>query len=317
MNFTGERMIPEINEGKEIYLEHIARYEFIKPLVKNKKVLDIACGSGYGTFEILNSGANEVIGIDISSEAIEYCKNKYRGDGVKFLIGSVDNIPLDNDSVDVVISFETLEHVNENAQKLFLSEVKRILKKDGTLIVSTPNSKIVPKGNKFHLKELDINEFSGLLGEYFSNTKLFYQDDVDSTYIVSEEKLLSNKISKWDIKCFNLKSIKPNENLFFIGVCSDNLLKNLDGFLNIDSIFLSYQKSWKKIDNAKLELILENKNRDLQNKNEYITLLEDKIRFIQSSRFWALRNKYLYAKSGFKFLLCHPIKFIKKRLNYL
>ena len=72
MRYTGERMIPEFNEGEEIYLEHITRYIFASQFIKDKIVLDIACGSGYGSDYLLKNGARKVIGVDISKETVEY-----------------------------------------------------------------------------------------------------------------------------------------------------------------------------------------------------------------------------------------------------
>ena len=89
----------------------MTRYIFSSQFVKGKVVLDIACGSGYGTDYLLKVGAVKVIGVDISDEAISYCKDKYSRSGMEFLVGSVEKIPVESNSIDIIVSFETIEHV--------------------------------------------------------------------------------------------------------------------------------------------------------------------------------------------------------------
>ena len=80
-------MIPDLNMGKELYYEHINRYQFAGGFVKKKKVLDLACGSGYGSKMLSSAGANNVVGLDISKTAIEYAENKYWHANINFFFG--------------------------------------------------------------------------------------------------------------------------------------------------------------------------------------------------------------------------------------
>ena len=270
MKFTGERMIPEYNEGHEIYLEHITRYIFASQFVKNKVVLDIACGSGYGSSELLKAGAKKVIGIDISKETIDYCKKTYSQKELEFIVGSVENIPLENNSVDVIVSFETIEHVNEKAQIRFLSEAKRILKSGGMFIVSTPNTLVAPKGNPYHIKELNPNEFSEILKNNFSNYGIYYQDDIESSYVFSRETL-SNKarLEKGKIEYKKIGKLNPENNLFLIAICSDDLEKLICKEYEVSSNirpWLKYQQYEGRIQQKDQEL--SNLNQTLQQKDK-------------------------------------------------
>src|SRR4030043_1073532 len=110
MEYTGERMIPEYNIDHDIYLEHVSRYIFASQFVKNKVILDIACGSGYGADLLVKSGSRKVYAVDIAEETIKYCKNKNNSDNLDFLVGSVDHIPIEDLEVDVIVSMETIEH---------------------------------------------------------------------------------------------------------------------------------------------------------------------------------------------------------------
>ncbi len=170
-------MIPEYNKGQAIHIEHMMRYLFASQYIRDKMVLDIACGSGYGSNELLEAGARRVIGIDISVETIEYCKKTYPNTNLGFMVGGVEKIPVANNSIDVIVSFETIEHVDEKSQKDFFVESKRILTDDGVLIISTPNSEYYPAGNKYHIKEFNKNEFLEVLSRYFRNIRLYYQSD--------------------------------------------------------------------------------------------------------------------------------------------
>ena len=117
MEYTGERMVPE---GADAYTfwEHIYRYRFAAAWVEGKNVLDIACGEGYGTAAMLRSGAASVIGVDVSPEACEHAARRY---GIKTRLGDAQNVPLENASVDTIISFETIEHVSRPEKNFWMN----------------------------------------------------------------------------------------------------------------------------------------------------------------------------------------------------
>ena len=95
MEFTGERIIPKedfCGPNTNIYKEHVARYEFASKYIKSKKILDIACGSGYGSEILSKNGAYHVIGCDISEEAIEYAKKYYQHNNIEFISGNITKI---------------------------------------------------------------------------------------------------------------------------------------------------------------------------------------------------------------------------------
>src|SRR5437667_10028853 len=108
---TGERMIPESTPAAPFW-EHIYRYRFATRFVRGRRVLDIACGEGYGAAALARAGAARVIGIDLSEEACEHARQKY---GVDARSGDAHRIPLPDRSVDVIVSFETIEHLNTPA----------------------------------------------------------------------------------------------------------------------------------------------------------------------------------------------------------
>ena len=124
--YTGERFLPKDCKG-EMEIEHYQRYRFAAAFVEGKKVLDAACGEGYGS-SILSEKAKEVTGLDISAETVENANKKYEKDNLSFRAGSVESLPFEDDSFDVVISYETIEHVTGEIQESFLKEIRRVLK---------------------------------------------------------------------------------------------------------------------------------------------------------------------------------------------
>lgn len=169
---TGERMIPAYHKSHMVYGEHIVRYEAATPLVKDKVVLDIASGSGYGS-AFLASSAAKVYGVDVDKDAISYAKKNYGGKNIEYILGDGTSIPLEDDSVDVVVSFETIEHIEDYEQ--FMAEVKRVLKDDGLFILSTPNDVEFPETNHFHIHEFERRELEKLVKKYFKKNKSYYQ----------------------------------------------------------------------------------------------------------------------------------------------
>ncbi len=188
MEFSGERFIPGMTGGIE--LEHLNRYFFViyQFNLKDKKILDIACGEGYGSY-LLSKFANSVIGIDIDKETITHATEKYEAENLRFLQGDAVCIPLDDNSVDCVVSFETIEHHNKHEEMLL--EIKRILTKKGILVISSPDklhySDSSGTKNEFHAKELYYDEFKDLIKKHFEQTYFFSQRTFNGSMIVLNE----------------------------------------------------------------------------------------------------------------------------------
>jgi len=175
MKFTGERYVPA--ERGEIRLEHLHRYAIVLDIVTGKDVLDLACGEGYGS-HLISTVARRTTGIDISEEAVQHARQAYRNGGkLTFLQGSAAKLPLPDAAFDVVVSFETIEHLEE--QREMLSEIRRVLRPSGVLVVSSPNRPVYSRQgehqNEFHLKELDFAELDAALKEQFPAVRYFGQ----------------------------------------------------------------------------------------------------------------------------------------------
>ncbi|WP_162596634.1 class I SAM-dependent methyltransferase, partial [Thiofilum flexile] len=223
MEFTGERYIP--TEQGKIRLEHYHRYAIILEFLTNKCVLDIASGEGYGS-AMMAQTAKSVVGVDIDSEAISHATNTYQNvNNLTFLQGDVTAIPAKNESFDIVVSFETIEHLIEQYE--MLTEIKRVLRKDGVLIISSPNRPIYSEEsgehNKFHLKELDFYEFNQLLKGQFSQVQYYGQKMMIGSTIQSIENRTST-YQTWHDDGINIKtgSTLIQKPVYFLAVCGSN-----------------------------------------------------------------------------------------------
>ena len=174
LQFTGERITTAISG--EVEAEHYHRYCFARDFCVDRDVLDIASGEGYGA-AILADVARSVVGVELDAEAVAFSQNNYVIPTLSFIVGDALAIPLEDASVDVVVSFETLEHVRDQA--LFISEIKRVLRPDGLLIISTPDrnihSGIGMPVNPYHIYELSGPEFDTLLGRSFTSKQILSQ----------------------------------------------------------------------------------------------------------------------------------------------
>jgi len=174
--FGGERLDSKSRLAKNNLLEHLVRYDFVKG-DSEKNVLDIGCGSGHGS-NTLAEKFKTVHGVDISEEAIEYSKKNWQQPNIKFVIGDSLNIPFPENTFDVVVAFEVFEHLDD--WRKFLSEIRRVLKPNGLVYISTPNKTLYSPGTKkpinpHHVFEMTIPEFKSALTEYFKLDKLYGQ----------------------------------------------------------------------------------------------------------------------------------------------
>ena len=154
-----------------------ARYLLANSLVSaNDTVLDCACGSGYGSNHLANR-AKHVIGIDISKDAINYAKNKYHSKKVDYVLGDARKLAgIPDASIDVYISFETIEHFTETDE--YLKRAYEVLKPGAFLLLSTPNAKMGNR-NAHHLRVFKYDELCNVLQEHhFAIKKVYGQDPI-------------------------------------------------------------------------------------------------------------------------------------------
>jgi SAM-dependent methyltransferase len=184
--FTGERLTASIHGQVEI--EHYHRYLYSRGFCRDKDVLDVASGEGYGAAQLAQV-ARHVIGVEYAGQTARNAAANFPRPNLRFVQGDARSLPIGDASVDVVTSFETIEHFDR--QEDFVAEVRRVLRPEGCFIVSTPDRDIYsPPGappNPFHVREFDRTEFLDLLYRHFKFVCLIRQRPILASGLIPEE----------------------------------------------------------------------------------------------------------------------------------
>ncbi len=212
MEQTGERLV--LGRGDDdLRNEHLARYAFAEGLADGKRVLDAGCGTAYGSARLAATAAS-VCAVDNSIEAIRY--GRARHPGVWFLQADCGALPLNDASLDLVVAFEVIEHMER--WPYLIREAARVLAPDGIFLVSTPNrayyrtARSVP--NPYHVHEFDYEEFSAALAGAFDRTAVYLENHTPAISLASGSR------SGGQVRFESLKS-DPNRAHFFVAACSN------------------------------------------------------------------------------------------------
>jgi SAM-dependent methyltransferase len=169
--------------------QHEERYRFVAGLAQDRVVLDAACGNGYGSLLMRGRGARAAIGVDIDWDAVQQATTHHRRDGAAFLRGSALQLPFRDAAFDLFVSLETIEHIDDDAG--YVREARRVLKRGGTFICSTPNRAVLNPGraladrpfNPFHVREYTRAELEPLLRARFDQIRWLGQSVYADWYV--------------------------------------------------------------------------------------------------------------------------------------
>jgi SAM-dependent methyltransferase len=174
--FTGERFLPDCSGT--IALEHWHRYALARRFGADKRVLDAASGEGYGTAHLAEV-ARLAVGVDIDAASVAAASRRYQAGGARYVVGSVASLPFPDASFDLIVSFETVEHIDAAMQRAMIAEFARVLTPEGTLLVSSPNRAVYSDRtgyrNEFHVHELYRDELDDLLAGPFDHRRWYAQ----------------------------------------------------------------------------------------------------------------------------------------------
>lgn len=168
-----ERIDPYAHE--DLYaVDHLLRYTAITPWIHGKRVLDAACGTGFGSLLMLRNGAAQVIGVDVSQAAIDQCQQELQATNLDFTCSGLEDLSaLQLEPFDCVVSFETLEHVRE--PWICLDSLTALLKPNGILLLSVPGETDQDQNNEFHLHHYKREELHGRLRAKFKYVHCYAQ----------------------------------------------------------------------------------------------------------------------------------------------
>lgn len=240
MEWTGERYLPTLPDP-DISYEHWHRYLHASAFVSGKVVLDVASGEGFGS-DLLARSASRVVGVDRCAEAIRHASTRYTRPNLEFLQGDAAAIPVRGVQLfDVVVSFETIEHLDAEGQARFLGEVKRLLRPGGVFLVSTPNKLLYTDRpsyhNEFHLAEFQLPEFKEYLSRYFRYVDFLGQKVYPVSYIWLLDRP-AGPTQEYQIGyvngCYGPMPADAKEPLYAVAICSDAPLEAPGGSLLLD-----------------------------------------------------------------------------------
>jgi SAM-dependent methyltransferase len=226
-----ERFDPKGEAGTLIDAEHRARYRFGAQVVAGKKVLDASCGVGYGLEILSTAGAASVIGVDVSTEAIGEAKARFGEYAEELVEADLRKLPFEDDSFDAVVSFETIEHVEEPERAL--AELDRVLRPDGILVISSPNPDGYVGGNEHHVHEFRPAELREAVGGMRKNLAGFRQD----AWLGSAIRPIDGGDGKEDDREVLRTAEEDDEPPYSIVVASDQALPTIHGIVTVGGAF--------------------------------------------------------------------------------
>lgn len=228
LKFTGERFIPDAPESyASIAYEHWHRYAYAQRFAAGRRVLDAACGEGYGA-ALIAEVAESVTGVDIDPEALAHARSTHQRSNLRFLEGSVASLPITDERFDLVTSFETIEHVDEASQLAFIRDVRRVLRDDGVFIISSPDRRTYSdeRGyrNPYHVRELYFDEFRDMLRPHFRHVEFLAQGIHGISYLHpldrNEGHLVPMGVKELSGGRFQTdESVPPH--LYYLAICSN------------------------------------------------------------------------------------------------
>jgi SAM-dependent methyltransferase len=172
LSLTGERTLPDVPEENYWYRRHLVVYEWIARRVAGKRVIDMACGEGYGS-DLLAQGAASVVGVDANPDAHEHARLRYVRDNLRYERDLVESFA---EPCDAVVFLQTIEHVQDPGA--IFDHFRAMLDPGGTAYVSTPNLlTLAPPGaekseNPWHIKEYRAEEFRELCETHFEQVEV-------------------------------------------------------------------------------------------------------------------------------------------------
>ena len=286
--FTGERVIPGQVET-DLWNEHFSRYAFASNFVAGKRVLDLGCGSGYGSAELART-AESVVGVDVSAEAIEYARSHFARPNLLFAQHSCTQLPWAEAGFQYITAFEVIEHLN-NWQEM-LSEARRVLHPDGHFLVSTPNKLYYADQrrqagpNPFHEHEFEFEEFKQALSRYFPRVDMLLQNRTEAFVYATANSPVTEPLLKLETATSN-----PSEAHFFLALCGGAAETTTRSFVFVPSSANLLRERELHIERLESELGLKDKwlvdmtgQRDqLQKQNDAtLTQLEERSRWGQT-----------------------------------
>jgi SAM-dependent methyltransferase len=175
----------------------------------------VACGEGYGAALMAAAGATAVVGADLDEATVEHARSRH---GIEAGVADVRELPFEDGAFELVVSFETIEHVEEPERAL--RELARVAGVDGLVVISTPNSRRYLVENEFHAREFDHDEFVDLLEARFPAVRLLYQHNWMTSAVLDEQAMHEQGGARpMPIELAKVRAVEPGDELYLVAIC--------------------------------------------------------------------------------------------------
>jgi SAM-dependent methyltransferase len=246
-NGSPERLVPGLMRGQVIEADHLSRYYWASQFVAGRRVLDAGCGMAYGTALLAESGAAEAVGIDIAASVVEAAAADV-GDAVRLEVGDLSHLNFTDGSFDVVVCFETIEHVEEPFAAM--DELVRVLAPGGLIIISTPDRNATYSPNPHHRRELTRDELQTSLASRLANVQILRQQTFLGSTILKpgvpeEDEALS------EVRVRRLADAAHEPGNYLVALAADEPLPKVAGQVTLGSD-LDY-RTWQGAIDAAME----------------------------------------------------------------
>jgi SAM-dependent methyltransferase len=222
-----ERFVPGTADGELIEVEHLARYWWACSLASGRSVLDAGCGVGYGSAMLARAGATELVGVDVSTKAIEAASQR-APENTSFVAGDIHALPFDDDRFDLAVCFEVIEHVDR--QDEVIAELARILAPGGVVAISSPNRDVYPPGNPHHFHEYVPDELREALAAHFVHVELRRQHGWLASAVLTDDQAADGSLrARDDVQVTKSVGREPGSEPYTIALASREPLPDVGG----------------------------------------------------------------------------------------
>ncbi|MGH2906240.1 MAG: methyltransferase domain-containing protein [Solirubrobacterales bacterium] len=222
---AAERFDPARMRGELIEAEHLARYRFAAQAAPGKRVLDAGCGWGYGANMLAAAGAQSVVGVEIAETIVEAAA-AIAVDGVEIRRGDVTKLDFAENSFDLIVCFEVIEHVEKRGE--VLAEFARVLAPGGLLLISSPNRDVYGDRNPFHVFEYTAEEFDAFVGENFAHHRVMLQENWITSLISTIDTFKqTEEADLGDLQLTKTVGRDANQSTYLVAVASQEALPDL------------------------------------------------------------------------------------------
>jgi len=277
--------------------EHEIRYEFAYPFIQGSTVLDMGCGAGFGSDLLARSGADFVVAIDVSKQAIREAHSRYKQGNLQFIVMDASKLAFRERAVNTAVCFEVIEHVERPT--VLLQEVKQALKPRGIFIMSTPNGLVYDKcyryegsRNPYHGHELAPTELQEILKKSFEYVALWGQRDsyLEESLARPESPLVHRQLSDPDFVDFRLSQEDIEHAYTIVALCADDSSAafNSTSFDNLRSLFQTLSNEKRSFEGSGsrikgLEHSLDELARSLAERDQQVASLKFELNLVEHS----------------------------------